>query len=98
MPVFYLMFHAEPMAENEKAMNVMGAYINCWLVSDTVEEAEETALIAIQNEKWYPLTLEDAIEVTPNDYIGDPKGFEVYEQVLIDKELYTIHSYESRSE
>lgn len=98
MPVFYLMYHAEPLAENEKEMNVMGAYINCWLVSETLEQAEEIALVTIQNEKWHPLTLDEGFEITSTDYIGDPKGLEVYEQALINKEVYSIHTYESRDE
>jgi hypothetical protein len=36
--------------------------------------------------------------VTETDYIGDPKGYEMYKQVLIDKEVFTFHTYETEDE
>ena len=60
--------------------------------------AEETALRFLSKENWIAVTLEEAWEVTEKDYLDDPKGLEVYQQVLIDKEVYTFHTYKEEDE
>jgi len=93
MPVFILMIKAEPDNDNPQAGEIAGAYVNCFVEANTFEKAEETAKRFLKNESWVPIALEESWEVTAKDYENDPAGMEVYQQVLIDKEKYTFHTY-----
>lgn len=95
MPVFILMIHVRPASDNPRISEIAGAYANCFIERKTFELAEEVALKFLEEECWIPIKLEEGYEVTESDYIGDPKGLEVYKQVLIDKEVYTFHTYET---
>ena len=86
------------MGINTKDSKIIAAYINCWILSETVEQAEETAKQTITELKWEILNLEEATRVSRNYYKGNPTGLSFYEQALIDKEVYQIHTYESQSD
>ena len=98
MSVYLLMFHVKPFENNPDFTTLAGAYINCWIVSNTILEAEKIAATQISELLWEIINLEEGYEITEKYYIEDPKGLEVYNQVLIDKEVYTIHTYENDEE
>lgn len=93
MPVFILMIKVKPNDENPQVSEIAGAYVNCFIEAETFDLAEQIALKFLQSENWIPNALEESWEVTENDYENDPKGLEVYHQVLIDKEVYNFHTY-----
>jgi len=93
MPVFILMIKVEPDSDNPQVEEIAGAYVNCFVLSETFEQAEETALKFLRQQNWTPINLEETWEVTEADYENDPKGMAVYQQVLIDGEKYTFHTY-----
>jgi hypothetical protein len=93
MPVFILMFNVKPESHNPQAEEIAGAYVNCFVLSETFERAEEKALKFLRQENWVPITLEETCLVTEADYKNDRHGLEVYQQVLIDGEKYTVHTY-----
>jgi hypothetical protein len=95
MPVFILIIHAKPVKVNP---DTAGAYVNCFIEAETFELAEQTALKFIAAENWKAIALEEGYEVTEADYVDDPKGLKVFEQVSIDKELYTFHTYETNDQ
>lgn len=95
MAVYILMIKAKPTHNNPRHSEVAGAYVNCFIERQTFELAEEVALKFLKEKCWVPVKLEESYEVTEADYVGDPKGLEVYRQVLIDKEMYTFHTYET---
>ncbi|MDB5223437.1 MAG: hypothetical protein JWN83_2104 [Chitinophagaceae bacterium] len=95
MPVYYLMIHAKPLKHNIEELDVAGAYVNCWIVSDKIEEAEQIAKQKLHELKWDTVNVEESTVITEKNYLNDPAGMEIYEQVLIDKEVYTFHTYES---
>ena len=98
MPVFILMIKVEPDDNNPQLGEIIGAYVNCFIEAEALELAEETALRFLKEEKWIPITLDESWEVTEKDYDNDPKGLEVYKQVLIDKEYYSFHTYETEDD
>lgn len=93
MPVFILMIKVKPNDDNPQVSEIAGAYVNCFIVAETFDLAEQIALTFLKNESWIPTALEESWEVTEKDYENDPEGLEVYKQVLIDKEKYTFHTY-----
>ena len=98
MQVYYLMIWAKPMKHNIEEMNLAGAYINCWILSDNIEEAEKIAMQKIHELRWDILEIEEIFEVTERYYSNNSEGLERYEQALLDKEVYTFHTYESEEE
>lgn len=94
MPVFILMIHVKPKDSNPYAGEVVGAYVNCFIKAETFDLAEEIALRFLHDHFWLPVSLEESWEVTEKDYENDPEGLELYQQVLIDNEVYNIHTYE----
>jgi hypothetical protein len=94
MKVFVLMIKARTEEANSKHEQIAGAYVNCFVLEATFERAEEIALRHLRNDDWIPISLEESWEATELDYVDDPKGLEVYKQVLTDKEIYTFHTYE----
>jgi hypothetical protein len=98
MPVFILLFHVKPTEDNPRKSEVAGAYVNCLILRSSLDDAEEIALEQIEELEWQPITLEETYEVTEDDYKDDPKGLEVYQQVLNDGEYYSIHTYEKEGE
>jgi hypothetical protein len=98
MPVYILIIHARPANDNPKFSEVAGAYVNCFIENETFDLAEQIAIKFLEDEYWIPIELEETYEVTEDNYVGDPEGLEVYKQVLIDKEIYTFHTYVSDSE
>jgi hypothetical protein len=98
MPVFILIIHARPGNDNPRFSEVAGAYVNCFIENETFDLAEQTAVKFLEDSFWIPIELEESYEVTEDNYVGDPEGLEVYKQVLIDKEIYTFHTYVSGSD
>lgn len=93
MAVHYIMFNVKPTELNQEAWKFAGAYVNCWIVSNGVESAVKIATKYLQEAHWRIVTIEDSCQVSPENYKDDPNGLEVYEQALIDKEIYTFHTY-----
>ena len=93
MPVFILMIKVEPNSDNPQVDEIAGAYVNCFVLSEAFNHAEETALKYLRQENWMPVNLEEAWEVSEKDYQDDPEGLSVYQQVLIDREKYIFHTY-----
>jgi hypothetical protein len=92
------MIKVEPDDGNPEVDEIAGAYVNCFIETETFELSEETALKFLREEKWTPIKLDESWEVTEEDYENDPKGLEVYKQVLIDKEKYTFHTYQTEDD
>jgi hypothetical protein len=98
MPVFILMMHVKPNDDHPQLSAIAGAYVNCFVEAESFDVAEETALMFLKSHYWIPIALEEGYGVTEDDYVGDPDGLAVYKQVLIDKELYTIHTYDTEGD
>jgi len=56
--LFLIRLVAEPKRENPEANECGGAYVNVWVNTATLREAEESAIAAIQEDGWQPLRLD----------------------------------------
>jgi hypothetical protein len=52
--LFLIRILAKPSPQNPEAAGVGGAYVNCWVDSDELRDAEELAIEAIESEQWQP--------------------------------------------
>jgi hypothetical protein len=98
MCVFILMVNVKPETSHPLFGEIAGAYANCYILSESLESAEETALKFLEQEGWIPIRLEDNWEVTEDDYAHDKDGLEIYRQVLIDREVFRIHTYDEEED
>lgn len=52
--LFLVCILAKPSPGNPEAAEVGGAYVNCWVDTDDLRDAEAQAIEAIEAEKWQP--------------------------------------------
>ena len=88
MPMFYFRFEARPKASSATRSHAGGAMINCWIESDTREEAESYARGSIADQDWEISRLEEAGVVTRETQA--PEEMEYFEQVEIDKNVFVF--------
>lgn len=91
--MFLLTYHCKPQSQTDDLEDVAGAYINCWIEAENFEQAGISARQELDEMDWQVLELEEAFTVTREDYSEDPNGLEYYEQALIDKQVFLIHTY-----
>jgi hypothetical protein len=85
------MFHGQPKLDAADVDNVGGAYINCYVHANSLGQAEKISRKDIRKMKWEILEQEEAYELDA-DSVSD-EGREYYEQALIDKTVYILHTY-----
>ena len=93
MPIYLLIYHSEPPKEDIDP-EIIGAFINCWIDATDIELAETIAKHKIKELGWQIIETEDAYELIEGNF-EDSKSLEYYNQALIDKEVYVIHTYAS---
>ena len=88
MPTFYFCFKARPKQGSAEAKQSGGAFINCWIIRDTIEQAESQARGAIADEDWRITKVEEACEMTRETQL--PEGVEYFEQAQIDQQVFVF--------
>ncbi len=91
--IFFLTYHAVPDISHLDHGQFKGAYINCWIEANNLENAKVISRKTVEDLKWEILSLEDAYPISLSDYAPGSEGKEFHEQALIDKEVYHIHTY-----
>ena len=88
--MYFLTYHALPKADADTD-GVGGAYINCYIIEDSLDQADKVARKMIEETSYEILTLDDSEEVDRNS-ISDSKR-KYYEQALIDEAVCVIYTY-----
>ena len=86
--MYFITYHGQPLISTDDSV---GAYINCYIVKETIEEAEKISRQEIKDLNWKILNLEEAIEIDFETLSVDGKKY--YEQALIDHSVYVFHTY-----
>ena len=95
MPIYFISCHTTPLSSNSEFGSIKGAYINAWIDADDIVGAKKTVFKKIENLDWQIISLDDAKETSKDFFENNLEGLEKHEQALIDKEVYTIHTYSS---
>ena len=74
MPMHFLTYLAHPTESAKEFADSGGAYVNCWILNDSRQAAEEMAISMIDEYGWAVDALEDAGTVTSDDYAEDDEG------------------------
>ena len=91
MTIYYFLFEALPDQNSEHFKESGGAFVNCWVKSDSEREAERVAVEAIRNDGWYIQSLHDCFIAEKDRYAGDPEILELYEQAEVEGESYLFN-------
>jgi hypothetical protein len=67
--IYYFLFEVAP---DEHFKESGGAFVNCWIRSDSKREAERIAKRAIRNDGWYIHSLHDSFIAEKDRYADDP--------------------------
>ncbi|MFK7808086.1 MAG: ankyrin repeat domain-containing protein [Saprospiraceae bacterium] len=92
--IFLFEYHAEPKFETE----LVGAYINCWIMDEDFNNAKSRSLFLIKEENWGIDSIEDISEIEKGTIEEKEDNFKFYEQVIIDKEVLVFYTYDSTEE
>jgi hypothetical protein len=93
MAIHFLTYHAKPTEANEESSELGGAYINCYIEATNIEEAEKIAKPMISGLNWQIIDVEEAYELNREDINESSEGLKYFEQALVDKEVYVLHTY-----
>lgn len=91
--MYYLMFHTFPAATHSERESVGGAFVGCWIVRQTLVEADSVARSIISEALWEIDRREEACPISRADYENKIDGLEYYEQALVDKEVVVFYRY-----
>lgn len=93
MPMHFLTYLAHPTESAQEFADSGGAYVNCWILNDSRQAAEELAISMIDEYGWAVDALEDAGTVTSDDYTEDDEDREFYEQALVEGEVLVFNTW-----
>jgi hypothetical protein len=93
MKIFFLLIEVTPAPNSAHFSEVGGAFVNCWIKSNTEESAAITAQASIQNDGWIIITIEETFIAEKEIYSDKPESLELFEQAEIDGEAYRFHTW-----
>jgi hypothetical protein len=94
VPIYYIQYEARPNPESDDCETYGGAFISCWVKSDSGASAKHIAAKSIEGYYWQILSVEnDAQEVSENDYLEDKESREHCWQASVDGECYVFHTW-----
>jgi hypothetical protein len=94
--IYFLTYHAKPKSISLDYKKYLGAYINCYIEEELIEQAEKIARQEIANNSWQIIAHEDGFLIDPKDISENGKRF--FEQAKIDKMVFCYHTYDSSEE
>ena len=87
----FITYHVKPTEEFDNQEEIGGAYVNCFIESDSNQQAQEIAIKQIAELYWKIIELEELTNIDEKS-VSDEKR-EYYEQALIDKEVFVFYNY-----
>jgi ankyrin repeat protein len=93
--IFLIGYHAKPKSEIE---DVLGAFINCYIVDTDYSNALIRSKKMVEDEGWDILTTEEEITINRFELEDDDERKPYVDQVVIDKDVMVIYSYENEED
>jgi len=91
--MFFLQFEATPKADHPEFAELGGAFVNCWVTAESINDAESLARAHIEEQRWIVDDLEEAYPIDRSFYDDDPKHLPYFEKALTDGDVYVFHTY-----
>ncbi|WP_276373728.1 hypothetical protein [Chryseolinea sp. H1M3-3] len=88
-----LNYHAKPIRIPKKPEDIAGAWINCWINCEDVDDATKRALRMMRDNGWKEFEIEDVFKVDRSDYEGNENQLRYFDQALLDDEVLVVYTY-----
>ena len=92
MDIYFLQYECIPSQESQAYESTGGAFVNCWIKTNSLDKAKNIAEKAIKENKWLVLGVEESYK-TVKEKIKDEEALEAYKQAEQDEEVYIYHSW-----
>lgn len=94
LPIFHIQFEAIPSPESDDFDGCGGAFVNCWIRTDSEASAVEHASQAIRENRWTVVSVsEECGEVMETDYVSDESGMEYFRSAVRDGNCCVYHQW-----
>lgn len=91
--MYLFTFLAVPTPDAQEFEEAGGAYVNCWILGDNRDAAEERATVLIEEYGWAVEELEEGAIVSGEDYPPGDEDRMFYEQALIEREVLVFNTW-----
>jgi hypothetical protein len=92
--MFLFEYHVKPKFTTE----LLGAYVNCWVIDEEFNHAKVKGQNLVQEEDWEIISIEDISEIKRGDIREHDEKFKYYQQTMIDKDVLVFYTYDSLEE
>ena len=96
MRTYFFEIEALPGPGHDWAGEVGGAFLCCWVLGATIEEARLRCRQELENETWALGFEEQAYEVTLSDLEGNEDSIASYQQVQLDGFCCVAHTWPNK--
>lgn len=93
MKIYYLLYEVSPSPHHDTFTHSGGAFINCWVRSNTQENAESIAKSFLHMEGWDNFRLEEHSLPERDWYVDIPESLKQYDQAVEHGDAYITHSW-----
>ncbi len=80
MNVYFFMLEAVPNASNPESEVLGGAFVNCWVKAETMENAFDEAVNYLEVQQWEFVRIEEEYITERERYFDLPKSLECYDE------------------
>jgi hypothetical protein len=91
--MFFFTFHGVPASPEAQSEGAAGAYINCWVLGESLDAAEANARQAIEAQGWKIMGLEESKTVDRSTYLENEVGLQYFEQAELDGAVFAMYMY-----
>ena len=91
--MYFFNIQATPKPGTEKAEEVGGAYVDCWINFVLQDGAELLARYYIEQSGWIPGEKEDERWVEAEDYEDEPQLLQYYQEAEEDGACFVYHTW-----
>ena len=91
-----LRYVARPDPRHPRPSKLAGAYINCWVSTPSVPEAQVLARRAIRAEQWRIEEIEEVTRCEGADYLDRPESLAHFDEAVECGHRLVIHAWRSR--
>jgi len=89
--MYFLTYRGQPKLDADDIKDIGGAYVNCYILKDDLDQADKIAREEIEKMSWEILTREEAYVIDKDSLPDDGRAY--YEQALVEQTVYVFHTY-----
>ena len=93
MKIFYFLIEVVPAPNSSNFSEAGGAFVSCWVKSNSEKRAAKKAQAVIRNDGWDIITVDDTFIAERERYLDLPESLELFDQAEIDGEAYLFDTW-----